>query len=275
MTRLFPETVLETSPVYDMRQPSRINAIATFINVGLDPFSAQTRKGKHISSSHTDALKYGGKKENLTLSIDQVIVTSWNEVLTFKFYDVEGLLQCIQAYMKWSSPEKEKNLPPINAFSFSSYRGTSIARRIETLFAEVIDTFYGGAYPTGIRYILGVEWEYYVLSMKDGALHYEKAGDVDELYRYCSQPTDRFRPVLFDSQTLTDKVLPLIYKNNRQGDVQCFFEARNKEVDIYVLDERGSLCHQTQIFHDAESLVRHFLLNTERFRFSRDYFLSH
>ncbi len=258
MSRLFPQEVLAASSVYDMRQPARICAVATFINVGLDPFSAQTRRGKHISSSQTDALKYGGKRENLTLSIDQIIVTSWNEVLTFKFYDVDGLLKCIQGYMKWSSSEKRKNLPPINAFSFSSYRGTSIARRIETLFAEIIDTFYSGAYAEGTRYILGIEWEYYVLSMEEGTLQYEKAGDIDELYRYFSRPVERFRPVIFDSQTLSDNVLPLIYRNNQQGDVQCFFEVRNDEVDIYVLDERGSLCRQSRPFYDVLGLVRHF-----------------
>ncbi len=258
MSRLFPEEVLAPSSVYDMRQPAKISAVATFINVGLDPFSAQTRKGKHISSSHTDALKYGGKKENLTLSIDQIIVTSWNEVLTFKFYDVDGLLKCIQGYMKWSPAEDGKKLLPINAFSFSSYRGTSIARRIETLFAEIIDTFYSGTYPDGTRYILGIEWEYYVLSMEGGLLQYEKAGNIDALYRYFMRPTERFRPVIFDSQTLTDNVLPLIYKNNRMGDVQCFFEVHNNEVDIYVLDERGSLCRQTQPFYDTAGLVRHY-----------------
>jgi len=258
MSRLFPDEVLASSSVYDMRQPARICAVATFINVGLDPFSAQTRRGKHISSSQTDALKYGGKRENLTLSIDQIIVTSWNEVLTFKFYDVDGLLKCIQAYMKWSSSENKKNLPPINAFSFSSYRGTSIARRIETLFAEIIDTFYSGAYAEGTRYILGIEWEYYVLSMDKGILQYEKAGNTEALYRYFSKPVDRFRPVIFDSQTLSDNVLPLIYKNNRQGDVQCFFEVHNDDVDVYVLDERGSLCRHTRPFYDMLGLVRHF-----------------
>ncbi|VAX08410.1 Adenylate cyclase [hydrothermal vent metagenome] len=258
MSRLFPDDVMIAGSVYDMRQPAKITSVATFINVGLDPFSSETRKGKHISSSHTDALKYGGKKENLTLSIDQIIVTSWNEVLTFKFHDVEGLLKCIQAYMKWSPSEDGKNLPPINAFSFSSYRGTSIARRIEMLFAEIINTFYSGSYPDGTRYILGIEWEYYILSMQDGILQYEKAGDIDELYRYFTRPVDRFRPVIFDSQTLIDNVLPVIYKNNQIGDVQCFFEVRNDEVDVYVLDERGSLCRQTQPFYDAAGLVKHF-----------------
>ncbi len=258
MSRLFPDDVMKAGSVYDMHQPAKITSVATFINVGLDPFSSETRKGKHISSSHTDALKYGGKKENLTLSIDQIIVTSWNEVLTFKFYDVEGLLKCIQAYMKWSPSEDGKNLPPINAFSFSSYRGTSIARRIEMLFAEIINTFYSGNYPDGTRYILGIEWEYYILSMQDGILQYEKAGDIDELYRYFTRPVDKFRPVIFDSQTLTDNVLPVIYRNNQIGDVQCFFEVRNDEVDVYVLDERGSLCRQTQPFYDAAGLVKHF-----------------
>ena len=258
MERLFPDKVLENSTTYDMLQPAQTCAVATFINVGIDPFSEQTRKGKHISSSKTDALKYGGKKENLTLSIDQIIITSWNEVLTFKFFGVDGLLQCLQDYLKLSPPKLGKQPEPINAFSFSSYRGTSIARRIENLFAEVVNTFYSSTSIENLRFILGVEWEYYILKMRNGLLHYEKAGTLQNLYRYLSRPVSKYQHTIFDSETLNDNVISSIYRLNRQGDVQLFYEVKNKVIDVYVLDEKGSLHLRSHAYYDISVLINHY-----------------
>ncbi|MDH5573415.1 MAG: class I adenylate cyclase, partial [Gammaproteobacteria bacterium] len=258
MDRLFPDNLLENSSTFDMLKPAEIRSVATFINVGIDPFSEQTRHGTHITSNRTDALKYGGKKENLTLSIDQVITTSWNEVLTFNFYGIEGLLECVQDYMKWAPPSSGRQPPPVNAFSFSSYRGTSIARRIELLFSEIIGTFYSGKYPEGSRYILGIEREYYILNNQKGSLNYEKSGDITGLYKYLSRPLPDYQQTIFDSEILSDNILPQLYLYNKQGDVQFFFETKEDKVDIYVLDERGSLFTRTQSFYDVSGLIKHY-----------------
>ena len=258
MQRLFPDDIMENSSTFDMLKPAEIRSVATFVNAGIDPFSEQTRHGTHITSGRTDALKYGGKKENLTLSIDQVIITSWNEVLTFNFYGIEGLLECVQDYMKWSTPSSGRQPPPVNAFSFSSYRGTSIARRVELLFNEILNTFYSGTHPEGTRYILGVEWEYYILTSKKEGLIYEKAGDINELYKYLSTPLVNYQQTIFDSEILSDSILPQIYRYNKHGNVQFFFEKKEDMVDIYVLDERGSLFTRTQSFYNEAGLIKHY-----------------
>lgn len=258
MGRLFPEHLLDNTSTFDMLKPAAICSVATFVNVGIDPFAEQTRQGTHITSNRTDALKYGGKKENLTLSIDQVIITSWNEVLTFNYYGIDGLLECVQDYIKWAPPSSGKRPPPINAFSFSSYRGTSIARRVELLFSEIINTFYSGIYPEGTRYILGIEQEYYILTLQRGTLSYDKASDLNGLYKYLASPSSDYRQTIFDSEILSDNLLPQIYLHNKQGDVQFFFEVKEEIVDIYVLDEHGSLFTRTQEFHDVSGLIKHY-----------------
>ncbi|MCW9023986.1 MAG: class I adenylate cyclase [Gammaproteobacteria bacterium] len=272
MERLFPDRVLESSTTYDMLQPAQTCAVATFINVGLDPFSEQTRKGKHISSSRTDALKYGGKKENLTLSIDQIIVNSWNEVLTFKFFGIDGLLQCLQDYLKLAPPTRGKQPEPINAFSFSSYRGTSIARRIENLFAEVVNTFYSATHPESIRFVLGIEWEYCVLKMKENLLTYEKFGSIENLYKYLSRPIRYYQQTIFDSETLNDQVISSVYALNREGDVQLFYEVKNNIIDVYMLDERGSLHRRSHAYYDVSVLVNHYQEYFEAIKERLNYF---
>lgn len=257
MEKLFPDEVME-STTYEFRNPSRIKAVGTFVNCGMDPFSSYTRKGHHLTSSRTDAFRYGGKFENLALSIEQIIVTSWQEVLTFRYFGVDGLIQCLRDYIQWSPPSSGRRPPAIAAHSFSSYRGNSIANRVENLFETLVKCFYSGEHPEGTRYILGVEWNYYILWMEGDVLHFESPGSLEGLYEYLARPRDEFLRVLFDSETLSDTVLPKLYAMNQPGAVQCFFDIRNEEVTTYVLDENGSLSQQVKPFHDMPSLLTQY-----------------
>ncbi|MGD8526867.1 MAG: class I adenylate cyclase, partial [Thioalkalispiraceae bacterium] len=254
LEKLFPDEVME-STTYDYRNPSRIKALGTFVNVGLDPFSAYTRKGHHLTSGRTDALRYGGQLENLALSIEQVIITSWQEVMTYRYFGIDGLIKCLRDYIQWSPPSTGKRPPPIAAHSFSSYRGTSIANRIANLFETVIKCFYSGEYPEGTRYVLGVEWDYYILWIENDELHSASPGSLEGLYDYLGKPQENFSQIIFDPETLSDNVLPKLYTLNQPGIVQCFFEIRNGEATTYVLDEKGSLSCQTKQFHDIASLL--------------------
>ncbi|MFO8025086.1 class I adenylate cyclase [Thiohalophilus sp.] len=258
LCRLFTDDVLKESSIHELRQPARIAAIGTFVNVGLDPFSSRTRQGRHLTSNRTDALKYGGLFENLALSIDQVIVNSWQEVMTYRYLGVAGLMKCLQDYIKWSPPGSGRPPPSINAFSFSSYRGSAIARRIENLFAGILRCFYGTGDAEYIEYILGIESAYYVLRIEHDTLQYHKVGDMKALFRYLGNPQAHFRRLMFDDESLAENVLPLIYQNNRPGMVQCFYEVRGEQVAVYILDERGSLTMQNKPFYDVVGLIRHY-----------------
>lgn len=257
LEKLFPDDVMDSS-TYDYRNASKIKAVGTFVNVGLDPFSAYTKKGQHLTSGRTDALRYGGMSENLALSIEQVIITSWQEVLTFRYFGIDGLIQCLRDYIQWTPPSTGKRPPEIAAHSFSSYRGTSIANRISNLFETVIRCFYSGEYPEGTRYILGVEWDYYILWMENDVLHSQSPGSLEGLYDYLSLPQDNFSQIIFDPETLSDNVLPRLYAMNQVGIVQCFFEIKNTEAITYVLDEKGSLSKQVKQFHDLASLLAQY-----------------
>ena len=241
-----------------LRRPARIKKVLTVVNAGIDPFLQHTRRGEHLTSNRTDSLRYGGRLENLAHSIDQIVLTSWNEVLTYRYTGIEGLFQAIQDYMRWSPPANGVQPPPINAVSYSCYRGNAIASRIDKLFQDILDCFYNRTHPPGTCYVMAVEWDYYLLYLQDDILQYQKAGNLQALRQLLATPSQHYRHVVFDSQTLNDDVLPTLYLQNRPGVVQVFFEIHQDMVHTYILDEQGSLFTHECKFFDAISLVHQY-----------------
>ena len=258
LCKTFPDSILSKNKISDLQKSAKLMAVGSFINVGMDPFSERTKRGHVLTSNRTDALKYGGQLENLTLSIDQVIITSWQEVLTFRYLGITGLMQCLQDYLKWAQPSAGHTPLPVNACCFSSYRGTSISKRIDALFKDVIAVFYSRDYQEGTRFILGVEWEYVVMWMDKDILQYDNPGKKEKLIEYLSRPTPEYYSVLFDSETLENDVLPVIYQRNVAGIVQCFYQINQREVTVYILDEKGSLTIHTKLFFDVVGLVKQY-----------------
>ncbi len=254
----FSRIVLEDRTSEDYRQPANILANATYINVGIDPLLINRKDGSHISSAHSDAFKYGSRHSNLTVTIDQVLLTSWQEVLIFSYRGVAGLMECLKEYMQWAPPSKGRRPPSINASSFSSYRGISISKRVEKLFNTVYECFYSTRYASVTRFILGVEWGYYVLRLDEDNLNYRKIESQQELIKYLSVPQETYSQWVFDSETLEKHVLPVIYSENKSGIVQCFYEIKEEGADVYVLDEKGTLSYQEDIFYDVSTLMRHY-----------------
>ena len=254
----FSKAVLQERTSEDYRQPANIVANTTYINVGIDPLLLDRKDGTHISSERSDAFKYGSRHSNLMVTIDQILLTSWQEVLIFSYRGVTGLMDCLKEYMQWAPPSKGRRPPSINASSFSSYRGISISKRVEQLFNSVYECFYSTRYASVTRFILGVEWGYYILSLDEDNLQYHKTESQEELIKYLSVPQETYSQWVFDSETLEHHVLPVIYNENKPGSVQCFYEINKEGADIYVLDEKGTLSYQEDIFYDVSTLMRHY-----------------
>lgn len=257
MTKLYPEEILKNASFYDFSRPAKISAVGTYINLGIDPFAEHSKKGQQITSNRTDALRFGGMWENLALSVEQVIVTSWQEVLTFRYFGVKGLMNCLRDYLQWAPPSKGQRPPRINAHSHSSYRGPAIALRIENVFEQVINFFYTQPSNVAKQYVLGIQWDYYLLQIDDDNLNVYAAGTLAKLMEHLSSPNSLFHVTEFDIEADKDSDLPIIYSVNKPGVVQCFYRVKGKRVFIYVLDEKGSLFYEEDDFYDVYSLVNH------------------
>lgn len=254
----FPHELLEADNLADLRRPARIKQMLTVVNAGLDPFTARTRRGEHLTSNRTDSFRFGGRLENLTNCLEQIIVTSWNEVHTHRYTGTDGLFEALRDYLRWSSDSMQPNQPPINAVSYSSYRGNAIAARVENLFDTMTRCFSRDHDPAQTHFIMAIEWDYYLLEMQTGDLRHRRLGKRAELQHYLASPSQNFRHVVFDPQAFTDDILPVLYRHNRQGQVQVYFHIKQDYVHTYILDERGTLFTQDTEFYDAVSLINHY-----------------
>ena len=260
LQRAFPLKHIMETDINDLAYPARVVTAAIFINVGIDPLHQHTREGRHLTTARTDALNFSGLAENLALTFDQTILSSWKEVLTFRYMGVDGLLSCLSEYLQWAPPGGGVSPSMPAVFCFSSNRGAAISQRIRELFGDVIDCYYSDVETQAGRYVLAVEQTYYALYLENSILRYSKLGDYGELMGYLSRSQPVFSPVVIDRYALNDAFLPLIFKLNRPGVIQVVYRVDDRSADVYVVDERGSLFNQRIAYFDRGALVEHLMV---------------
>jgi adenylate cyclase class 1 len=135
--------------------PSRIDASALFINIGCDS-EAGRKDGLQIASSRFDALSFGANRVNLVQTVDQINLTSWQEVLVYRQEGLTGLFDCLCALMNSSGMQAP---PVLECFSFGSSRSRSIILRIQRLYRDLTEAFRESFSP---RYIVRGGAEFFI-----------------------------------------------------------------------------------------------------------------
>jgi adenylate cyclase class 1 len=243
-----------------LSQPPKTLSSLMFVNVGIDPMNRHSRLGSHIISNKNDALNYSGFSLNLVIAFDVVQVTSWQEVLTFTYNGINGLLEYLCQHLQRNSmPENLLVAPPLpRIFTYSSNLGLAITHRLETLVTDITEFFNGRDSGTDARYILECEHAYFVIGFEQGILRHHELANYSELLKYLALPTVKFTPTKLDRYALPAKLLPVILNFNKEGIVQLFFYVDGSVADIFVADENGSLFHQQLPFFDEANLVNQF-----------------
>jgi adenylate cyclase class 1 len=224
----------------------------------MDPIAEYARHGKHLMTNKTDPLCYGGVGENLVLSFDVVTVTTWKEVLVNHFEGIDGLFSSLREYLRWPAQGRDAPPPPLSAQCFSFGRGGSIKQRMEELFTDVVQCFFGMPHGDAARYVLAIEQTYYVLSLDKGTLVYEPAATISALVTLLGTPSEHFRSIVIDRYALSGTALSALFPANRSGVVQLFFMAVGEATDVFILDELGSLFYQRMTFVDRDNVGGHF-----------------
>lgn len=268
LQQMFPRGKTPESDMRALAEKATVRQAGLFINLARDPMSKLTRNGMQLVSERIDPLSYGGQWENLAVCFEMINVTSWGEVLTFRYTGRTALLDCLCDYFAWSPVSSGPLPPPVPCFSFSSSRGAIIARRLEELFREITDFFYRNYWRQHARYVLRIGQHYCVLQCENDVPRYCEFDSQSALLHYLSSPQPAFSPIRIDSQTLDDSPLPLVLEHNREGVVQLFFRVHGPRAHVYVLDERGSMFHQCVAFHDRQTLLGQFqqFLDAVRYR---------
>jgi adenylate cyclase class 1 len=109
-----------------------------------------------------------------------------------------------------------------------------------------------------MRYVVGVEDKYYVLQRSGESVEHNRCTNLHELLNELATAQNEFVHVIFDEQTLTETPLQEIYRKNKSGRVQLFYIREKSHVDIYIIDEHGSLFKHRQQFFNIDVLLGHF-----------------
>lgn len=230
-------------------QPTRILLL---VNVGVDPLKQHNQMNLHMTTGRTDALGYSGMRENLVLTLDQVSLNSWSELLVTRHDGEDALLNCLSELLN--------RLPPGNApvdirvRCFCRNRAKAIAERVEKLLRDLLNCYASGV-PS--RYVLQIRQHYHVLHLKPGQVRHVALGDLQALLDHLGTEQKAYSPLQLDHLALHDTDLALILPMARPQAIQVFYrlnEAQD-EAELTVLDECNALWRRRVPFRDEQSLL--------------------
>lgn len=240
------------------------------INAGLDPLPLSSQKNQHLISSHTDALGYSGLRDNLILSIDQITLNSWNELLVTRY---EGEQACTQALCDYLNKGQEhQRLPELAVACFCRNRASAIAERVETLFEEACRELLNNS-PT--RFLLQVQNRYQVLERKGTQIGITELGDRERLVRYLGARRSEYSPLVLDRYALQGQDLALILQQAEPGRIQVFYRLLSQQqAELTVLDELGAVWTHRQDYRYEDTLLLPLLRFLHSIRLRRQSHLS-
>ncbi len=193
-------------------------------------------------SNRTDALTYSAYRENLTHTIDQIAVNTWHEVYCTHFAGGTAIRDCLIHRLRALHARKKKRLPETEFHCLSTGHGASIARRLQQLFEDVTDCYFGGTLPLSTRYLIEVENGFFSLQFHDEepvGVHLE---NEQALLRYLGNDQPTYSPIVVDRHALQKSHLREIFSTGRTESIQVFLQMLDGlQAEVHLFDERGSL----------------------------------
>ena len=224
--------------------------LVLLVNLGIDPLPQHSQMNLHMTSERTDALAYSGVRDNLVLSLDQITLNSWNELLVTRHDGPDALLDCLIELLNGLPAGRPR--PQIVVRCFCRNRANAIAERVDEVLAALLHLQDSGA-PS--RYLLQISQRYHVIDLAPGAAAHTRLDDFTALLDHLGQPQARHRPLLIDRNALENNDLALILGESRGGCIQVFYRLHDDSAQVTVLDEHGALWRQQYPFHDEQSLL--------------------
>ena len=192
-----------------------------------------------------------------TQSCEQLMVNSWGDVYCSEFNDNKGLVDCI---CEWSLhlPEKGRvKMPEFNAFGYSAGDAIYLAQRMQQIFHDVFEYFYEDKEEG--RLIVNISDSYYQISNNNKCLYADLLGQREDAICYLETENPKFMSYGFERHTLADTPLREIYKRNNEQMVQLFFHLTGRNVETWVVDEKGSAWFSRQICLDKDAYIAQWL----------------
>lgn len=223
--------------------------VLLLINVGVDPLKQHSQMNVHMTTERTDSLGYSGVRDNLVLTIDQVTLNSWNELLVTRYDGPFAPLDCLRDFLNATPADMQPNL---RVRCFCRNRAQAIAQRVEELFRDALAHL---ASPETTRYLLQVRQQYHVLELLPGQVSHTALDDLPALLEHLGEDLPTYSPLFLDRYALEGEDLALILPLGRPNCIQVFFRQDGESAELTLLDEHNALWRQRQPFRDQQSLL--------------------
>jgi adenylate cyclase class 1 len=242
-----PLPTVAEEPLLRASVPSEVLIL---VNVGIDPLKHHRDLNILMTTERTDSLSYAGVRENLVLTLDQVTLNSWNEVLVNRFEGPHALLDCARDYLN-NLPNGPQQ-PSLRVRCFCHNRAQFIARRVE----EILDTAQNLLLSKlNHRYLIQVQQHYHVLELVPGQVNHVALDNLPALMEYLGEELASYSPLHLDARALEGNDLAMILPMGQPECIQVFYRINEDLADVYVLDELNALWQQRLPYHDEQSLM--------------------
>jgi len=230
---------------------------AFMLMVNLDMTATDVKEdGSHVISERSDPLSYGVARHCFVESIDRLTISSWGELTLTHFPGILGLFECLSDILN-----NHSQLLSGTNFTMDCHtpaRSDSIIRRINSIFNNLLKIFSQAEEHLNPRYILPAGLNYCVFERKQQSLAFKLAADESGLMQELASPQPHFSAVIFDSHVLEATPIPLLYRYNKAQTIQFFYLVQKNGIQIYVIDEKGSLHTQHHSKCDPNHLLRNY-----------------
>src|SRR5471030_1525417 len=178
-------------------RPSVPSEVLILVNVGVDPLKHHLDLNILMTTESTDSLSYAGVRENLVLTLDQVTLNSWNEVLVSRYDGPHALLDCLRDYL--NNLPKGLQQPRLRVRCFCHNRAQFIAQRVEA----IIDTAQNLLLiKLNHRYLFQVQQHYHVLELVPGQVNHVALATLPALFDYLGEELASYSPLHLDPMAL-------------------------------------------------------------------------
>lgn len=257
-------------PAADLDALGRAPCVARalfFVNLGLDTVLSGGRLGSVLTTARSDAFQFGGQRHNLVRTIDLLVVTSWEELLCFRFEGNEGIAQALCEYLKRLGPSPAPVRDTAQIHCWDADYAAAIAQRLGQCLLEVVRTFSRPQAGASVHHIVSIGDGYCDLSRSPQGLRYQIHAGPSALYKALGTPPVGFRQVEFGGALAQESPLSSVFAANRPGCIQVFALPGRQHSEVFLLSADGALFRYTHEDTELTALFGHlarFLGNVGR-----------
>ncbi len=215
--------------------------VLMLVNVGKQPMPHLHDQGVQRLSARADAFRYSGFEENLVVSIDVITRNSWNEINTRRFDKNAVLLDALNEYLQLCLPSTHQAPPKLTIECIGGSYANTITQRLTTWFNEITECYYSGKYPPATRYLFEMDNDFYCLQFKGMRLKTERFHSEKALIEHLGKEQAKESPIVIDSHALQRHPLKAIVNHCGHDAINVFYRGFDIGMEIYVMDEKGSL----------------------------------